>query len=661
MHKRHASRCVELFHRTCDDARDWMSEKMQKIDTDEVGRDMKTVQALQRRHENLERELAPLEEKFNRVNLLADSVKASYPAERSNVAKRQAELQSIWDQVKERAAERRSRLEDSMGLQILANSAKSLLAWVSEVKVALNSFEPARDVATAESNLKKHHYLGDEITRHEDEFSDIQKLGQKLLLKNKDGEEIRATLAQLQEEQSAIHRGWQEKLDYLRQGVDLQMFNREADQIDSITSSHDALLDFEDLGTTLDDVEALSKRHENLINTLAVQDQRVAAFSEMADKLIAAGHCESKKIDKRRDQVVANRQAMSTWIQDKLKMATDDSYRDLTNLERKLQKHEAFEAELKANEARLHDIDSNGRSLIAGQHYASEDVARDLSRLEAQWAELCRRSNERGRCLRQAANQRAHNRALEDARVKLDELEAALASKDLGHDLRSVKDLLKRHQALEAELITWETKVQDLVLYGKDMADKGHFDAPNILKATRTLNDRFGRLREPAEERRRQLEESLKLHQFNFDVDTEKQWITEHLPAASSLDLGQNLIDAQNLFKKHQKLEREVQGHQGMVDKTLAAGRALVDQRHFASASVKDKCHELLACWNLLGSECAKRRKKLELQLKAQTVGHPKSGVTLGGAALDCVFSGPDAICSFCRVYRSRECYIPFL
>ncbi|XP_040070142.1 spectrin beta chain, non-erythrocytic 1 [Ixodes scapularis] len=637
---------VELFHRTCDDARDWMSEKMQKIDTDEVGRDMKTVQALQRRHENLERELAPLEEKFNRVNLLADSVKASYPAERSNVAKRQAELQSIWDQVKERAAERRSRLEDSMGLQILANSAKSLLAWVSEVKVALNSFEPARDVATAESNLKKHHYLGDEITRHEDEFSDIQKLGQKLLLKNKDGEEIRATLAQLQEEQSAIHRGWQEKLDYLRQGVDLQMFNREADQIDSITSSHDALLDFEDLGTTLDDVEALSKRHENLINTLAVQDQRVAAFSEMADKLIAAGHCESKKIDKRRDQVVANRQAvkdkaqkrkelleesrayhefkaeseeMSTWIQDKLKMATDDSYRDLTNLERKLQKHEAFEAELKANEARLHDIDSNGRSLIAGQHYASEDVARDLSRLEAQWAELCRRSNERGRCLRQAANQRAHNRALEDARVKLDELEAALASKDLGHDLRSVKDLLKRHQALEAELITWETKVQDLVLYGKDMADKGHFDAPNILKATRTLNDRFGRLREPAEERRRQLEESLKLHQFNFDVDTEKQWITEHLPAASSLDLGQNLIDAQNLFKKHQKLEREVQGHQGMVDKTLAAGRALVDQRHFASASVKDKCHELLACWNLLGSECAKRRKKLELQLKAQT------------------------------------------
>ncbi|KAH7971901.1 hypothetical protein HPB52_003666 [Rhipicephalus sanguineus] len=637
---------VELFHRTCDDARDWMAEKLQKIDIDEVGRDMKTVQALQRRHENLERELAPVEEKFNRVNLLADSVKAAYPTERTNVVKRQGELQGLWDQVKDRAAERRSRLEDSMGLQILANSAKSLLAWVSEVKVALNSFEPARDVATAEDNLKKHHDLGDDIRNHEDEFADIQALGEKLLLKNKDNEEMKATLKQLQDEQNVILRGWQEKLDYLRQAVDLQMFNREADQIDSITSSHDALLDFEDLGTTLDDVEALSKRHENLINTLLVQDQRVAAFSGMADKLIAAGHCKSKEIDKRRNQVVANRQAvkdkaykrkelleesrvyhefkaesaeMSSWIQDKLKMAADDSYRDLTNLERKLQKHEAFEAELKANEARLHDINANGRSLIAGKHYASDDIRSVLDYLDEQWQELCRRTNERGQCLRQASAQRAHNRALEDARVKLDELEAALASRDLGHDLRSVKELLKRHQVLEAELTTWEAKVLDLVQFGKAMADKGHFDAPNILKATRIISDRFGQLREPAEERRKQLEESLKLHQFNFDVDTEKQWITEHLSAASSLDLGQNLIDAQNLFKKHQKLEREVQGHQAMVDKTLAAGDALVKQRHFAAASVKDKCHELVACWNLLLSECSKRRKKLELQLKAQT------------------------------------------
>jgi len=73
---------VELFEKTCDEARDWMTEKMDKLDGAEVGLDLKTIQALQRRHLNLERELAPVEEKVNRVNLLANSVKVSYPNEK---------------------------------------------------------------------------------------------------------------------------------------------------------------------------------------------------------------------------------------------------------------------------------------------------------------------------------------------------------------------------------------------------------------------------------------------------------------------------------------------------------------------------------------------------------------------------------------------------
>ena len=54
---------VELFNRTCDEAHDWMLEKITQLDTAEIGPDLKTVQALQRRHQHLERELAPVEEK----------------------------------------------------------------------------------------------------------------------------------------------------------------------------------------------------------------------------------------------------------------------------------------------------------------------------------------------------------------------------------------------------------------------------------------------------------------------------------------------------------------------------------------------------------------------------------------------------------------------
>ena len=47
---------------------------------------------------------------------------------------------------------------------------------------------------------------------------------------------------------------------------------------------------------------------------------------------------------------------LRSWMVEKSRTVQDESYRDLTNLERKLQKHEAFELELRANEGQLRSI-----------------------------------------------------------------------------------------------------------------------------------------------------------------------------------------------------------------------------------------------------------------------------------------------------------------
>lgn len=43
---------------------------------------------------------------------------------------------------------------------------------------------------------------------------------------------------------------------------------------------------------------------------------------------------------------------------------------------------------------------------------------------------------------------------------------------------------------LENELLTWETKVTELVFLGEEMASQGHFDAQNILKGSKSVTDR---------------------------------------------------------------------------------------------------------------------------------------------------------------------------
>lgn len=44
---------------------------------------------------------------------------------------------------------------------------------------------------------------------------------------------------------------------------------------------------------------------------------------------------------------------------------------------------------------------------------------------------------------------------------------------------------------LENELLTWETKVTELVFLGEEMASQGHFDAQNILKGTKAVTERY--------------------------------------------------------------------------------------------------------------------------------------------------------------------------
>ncbi|XP_046630760.1 spectrin beta chain, non-erythrocytic 1-like isoform X4 [Daphnia pulicaria] len=632
---------VELFHRTCDEATEWMEEKITKLDTEELGRDLQSVQALQRRHQNLERELAPLEERVNRINHLSASVTASYPEEKRAVHTRQKEVQELWEQVKSKAVDRRSRLEQAVGQQLFLKEAKSLLTWVADVKENLNAGEAARDVATAELFLKNHQDLCDDIRAHQDDFDSLAGLASKL----PNNKEVREKAQQLDEERRALQRGWQQKDDFLRQTFDLQIFNKEADQIDAASSSHEAFLEFFDLGSSLDDVEALQKRHEDFENSLAAQDERLKMFSEAADKLITAKHYDSKNINERRNNVVNRRENVKnvsakrkdaleashtfqefvasiddlrSWMADKNRTVQDESYRDLTNLERKLQKHEAFELELRANEGQLRSINKTGQSMTSKNHYRKQDIDQMLDAMNDQWDALVAASLDKGRKLRQASNQVAHNKTLEDAKSKLDELSSEINQSDVGNDLRSCRERLKKQQVLENDVNSLDLKINDLVQAGEEMAQDGHFDADGILSQGQRYKKRLEAFKDPLKRRRSKLEESLRFHTFNFEMDNELQWIKEREPAARSETLGQDLHTAQSLDKKHKKLEGELTGHQPAIDNTLEVGEKLEKEDHPQKDEIEKKCQELRSSWDNLRELVVQRRKKLDLSLKAQ-------------------------------------------
>ncbi|XP_060809257.1 spectrin beta chain, non-erythrocytic 5 isoform X2 [Amyelois transitella] len=641
---------VELFSRTCDEALDWMAEKEQQLAANaEPAADLRTVRALQRRHAQLERELEPLKEKVNTVSLLADSVKSQYPSERANVEGRQKEIHQMWQRCQAQAAERRQRLESAVGHQVFGNGSQQLRDWLQSVQSQLGQEATAKDVATAESLHKQHQELRDDMKAHDDEFKEVIALGKQLLAHNPSLTDVAERIKVLQEEKAAVEKAWQEKDAYLKQLVQLQTFNREADQIDASSGAHEAYLEYKHCGSSVDEVEALLKRHEELEARLAAQDERLAGFRQRAAALEGIPHYAAKHIaarraavlsrrdgvrkaaaDRRRDllaslahhQFIAATEELEAWIEDKTRTAKDQSYRDLANLERKLQKHEAFERELQANEKQLRSVESIGASLQQSDPGRANEVSERLSALHGAWEALVASSRDKGSKLRQAALQRKHRRGIEDEKARLAEIERALKSEEVGADLRSCRRLLTQHQALEQELAACTQRASSLHNQGAELVSSGHFDSECIEKESAALLEATQALLPANNQRRAKLEASLRLHKFAAEVAGELDWLAERRAAANSDAAPADLHAAQSAVKKHSKLKAELLGRRPHIEKVLQQGRELAEENQPNKEKIQALCSELEESYSAVSSAAEARGGRLEALLRGQQFLH---------------------------------------
>ncbi|CAD6193236.1 unnamed protein product [Caenorhabditis auriculariae] len=632
-----ATERVADFDNSCDNAREWMRGKFDQLDRNP--NDLKSLQ-------NLERDLKPLEDKIAYLEGLAAKVRKDHPEEAAVIDRKIAELRALHGDLLRRAKEKMQLAEQTQGKEMFEAALKDMMGWVDRTKKQLEEEVHPVDVTQAEDLLKKHFELGEQIKDKKYEVEYCQELGRRLLLRNPRLKEVDEKLKHLLDEVNVVKDMYRNRNALLKQQLDLQLFNREAERIDAATKGHEAFLDFGDLGDSVESVENLLKRHRDLEAKLDAQEARLDAFTRNADDMIKVKHADSAYIDQRRKDVIARRLAvraaagerrrrleasleyqemrreaeeMISWMNEKRKLvAIEDTNRDISSISNKLLKHEAFEAEIGANAPRVEEINREGSSLISKKHYESPNVERIMRQINTEWTDLNNAVALKGDRLRQSADQKGLNEVLGDAHSKLDEIEASLKSEDQGHDLRSVKDLLQRHAVLEQEMGLYRKKLADIEQRGQQMKSEGHFNADRISRTIGDLLQRYDGLRGPAADRRKALEESRLWHQLAFDVDCELQWIAEKKPIASSEDVARTLTEAFNIVKKQEQLEAEVQQHSVHIDETLAQGQKLIQRGHSASKHINAKSSELTTAWEELKVLLQRRRRVVDWGVKEQ-------------------------------------------
>uniref|UniRef100_A0A673ARB3 Spectrin alpha chain, non-erythrocytic 1 n=1 Tax=Sphaeramia orbicularis TaxID=375764 RepID=A0A673ARB3_9TELE len=629
---------VQRFNRDVDETISWIKEKEQLMASDDFGRDLASVQALLRKHEGLERDLAALNDKVNTLGGDAERLQQTHPQNATQIHLKKDELITNWEQIRTLAAERHARLNDSYMLQRFTADFRDLTSWVTEMKALINADELANDVAGAEALLDRHQEHKGEIDAHEDSFRATDEAGKALLnTGHYASDEVKEKLGILAEEKESLLELWEVRRQQYEQCMDLQLFYRDTEQVDNWMSKQEAFLLNEDLGDSLDSVEALLKKHEDFEKSLSAQEEKITALDEFATKLIQNNHYAKEDVATRRDALLSRRNALheraqsrraaledsfhlqqffrdsdelKSWINEKMKTATDEAYKDPSNLQGKVQKHQAFEAELSANQSRIDALQKSGQELLDGKHYASTEVAGRMEEVSTQWKKLLE--------LREANQQQQFNRNVEDIELWLYEVEGHLASDDYGKDLTSVQNLQKKHALLEADVAAHQDRIDGITIQARQFQEAGHFDADNIRKKQEALVVRYEALREPMAARKQKLSDSLRLQQLFRDVEDEETWIREKEPIAASTNRGKDLIGVQNLLKKHQALQAEITGHEPRIKAVTQKGEAMVEEGHFAGEDVKAKLAELHGRWDTLKGKASQRRQDLEDSLQAQ-------------------------------------------
>ncbi|XP_043302195.1 spectrin alpha chain, erythrocytic 1 [Cervus canadensis] len=637
---------LQRFRRDVTEAIQWIKEKEDQVTSEDYGKDLVSSEALFHSHKTLERNLAVMNDKVKELCAKADKLKLSHPSDAAEIQQMKEDLLSSWEHIRNLATSRYEKLQASYGYQRFLSDYDELSGWMEEKTALINADELPKDVTGGEALLDRHQQHKHEIDSYDDRFQSANETGQALLDANHEASgEVREKMTALSNNWAALRELWAEHQQQYEQCLNLHLFYRDSEQVDSWMSRQEAFLENEDLGNSLGSVEALRQKHDDFEEAFTAQEEKITTVDKTATKLIDDKHYDSENIATIRDGLLARRDALrekaatrrrlledsfllqqlyqdsddlKNWINKKKKLADDEDYKDTLNLKSQVQKQKVFKEELAANEIRLNNVQKTGQEMIESNHYASESVAARLSEVTSLWTELLGATEQKGIQLDEANKQLQFENTTEELIQWLEEVEWQARSQDYGKGLADVQNLLRKHNLLESAVATRQDQVDtltELVAYFEEII---HPDAGNMRERQEYLVSQFEALKERLAYRKNKLIDLFHLYQIQRDTEDEEAWIQETEPSVASTYLGKDLITSNNLLNRHRVIQANIASHEPRIQMITEKGNKMVEEGHFAAEDVASRVKSLNENMESLQARATRRQNDLEANVQFQ-------------------------------------------
>uniref|UniRef100_A0A8B9PHB0 Spectrin beta chain n=1 Tax=Apteryx owenii TaxID=8824 RepID=A0A8B9PHB0_APTOW len=565
----------------CEETRKWILSKTRVVEsTQDMGRDLAGVLAIQRKLYGIERELAAVESRLGSLRPQTQRLAEDHPDLATDVQERLGATVAAWDELQGALQSQAASLGEAGKLQRFLQDLDDFQAWLFGAQKAVASDEVPASLAEAEQLLRQHMATQEDIEQHEAAYRNVKEMGERVTQGQVDPEyeQLRQRLEGMDTGWGALRKMWDTRHCFLTQCLGFQEFLRDAKQAEVLLSNQEFTLAHLELPNTLEGSAAALRRFEDFRASMESSEEKIPSTVASGTKLVADGNIFSEKItekcqslqERHRANVakaqeaagllqdnhelqtfLQNWQELTLWINEKMLTAQDKSYGVARSLHSKWLKHQAFMAELAANQGWLEKIDMEGKELAGRKPQYGALVSQRLSELHALWDQLQAATEEKAQQLFEVNRSELYAQSYSDLDRWLGEMEDELRATEQAKDLTSTNLLLKRLTRLEEQVGARKKEMEELVSQGAPLGGA----TQEADSQEQKLQQRFLNLLESLERRRKELESFKTMYQLRRDLEDETLWVQERLPRARSTDHGTDLQTVQRLMKKNQDEE----------------------------------------------------------------------------------------------------------
>ncbi|XP_063168593.1 spectrin beta chain, non-erythrocytic 4 [Candoia aspera] len=267
----------------------------------------------------------------------------------------------------------------------------------------------------------------------------------------------------------------------------------------------------------------------------------------------------------------------------------------------------SIQSKLRANNRKLY-IPKEGKSI--------SDINKAWTRLEK--AEHEREVALRAELIRQEKLELLAQRFDHKAVMRetwLNENQRLVSQDNFGCDLPAVEAAMKKHEAIEADISSYQERIQVVLELAREVESEGYYDSRRIIAQKDNILRQWGLLTELVRARRVRLEQNIALQKIFQEMVYMIDWMEEMQAQLASKEFGKHLLEVEDLLQKHGLLEADLSAQRDRVQALNTAALKFSELQGYQPCDPQIICNRVShvqGCQELLQRLASERRKELE-------------------------------------------------